>query len=174
MMIRRLIGHALALTLASGALARADAQGHAPPLTRQQVAPRRQQLEQQLRRRLWSVTKQQVGLTDVQMSQLSQTTQKFDVRRRALNQDERAQRAELRSQILAGENADQSRVASALDRLQQLQRQRLDIQGEEQAELAKFMSPLQRAKYIALQEQVRRRVEALRRQRPDSSKVLAP
>lgn len=172
MMIRRLIANALAVTLLSGALVRADAQVRTPPpARREQAAPRRQQLEQQLRRRLWSVTKERVGLTDAQMSSLGQTTQKFDARRRSLNQAERAQRQVLRSQILAADKADQGRVAAALDTLQQLQRQRLDIQGEEQAELAKFMSPLQRAKYVALQEQVRRRVESLRRQRTDSTRL---
>ena len=162
-----LIGHVLALTLLSGVVAQAGAQVRSAP-------PRRQQLEQQLRRRLWSVTKDRVGLTDAQMTKLGQTNQKFDGRRRSLNQAERAQRAELRTQILAGDRADQNRVAAALDQLLKLQRQRLDTQAEEQAELATFMSPLQRAKYAALQEQVRRRVEALRRARPDSSPLGVP
>jgi hypothetical protein len=32
------------------------------------------------------------------------------------------------------------------------------------------MTPIQRAKYAALQEEVRRRMDALRRQRPDSAR----
>lgn len=171
MMTHRLIGYTFAITLLSGSLSYAEAQVRTPPPPRRQQAVPRQQLEQQLRRRMWSVTKERVGLTDAQMSSLGQTTQKFDARRRALNQAERAQRQELRTQILAGDKADQARIGAALDQLLQLQRQRLDIQGEEQAELSKFMSPLQRAKYVALQEQVRRRVEALRRQRPDSGRL---
>ena len=181
MMKHDVIGGAFALMLLSGGVLHADAQARPRPVDRQQqreqgqqLSPRRQQLEQQLRRRLWSVTKQQVGLTDDQMMQLGQTTRKFDMRRRALNQDERAQREVLRTQILAGDKTDQARIAVALDRLQQLQRQRLDIQADEQTELAKFMSPLQRAKYVALQEQVRRRIEALRRQRPDSVNAPGP
>lgn len=130
---------------------------------------RRQQLEQQLRRRLWKVTKDRVGFTDAQMTRLGETSKRFDVRRRSLNQEERAQRVSLRDEILAGDKADQNRVAAALDRLQQLQRQRLDLQGEEQKEFGTFMTPIQRAKYTALQEHVRRRVDALRGQRPDSA-----
>ena len=178
MMIHRMLGRAIAVVLLTGGFAHADAQVRpAPPARQQQLDARRQpnqrrqQLEQQLRRRLWSVTKDQVGLTDAQMTRLGESNQKFDARRRSLNQDERAQRLELRTQILAADKADQARIATALDRLQQLQRQRLDIQAEEQTELATFMSPLQRAKYVALQEQVRRRVEALRRQRPDSTRL---
>jgi periplasmic protein CpxP/Spy len=130
---------------------------------------RRQQLEQQLRQGLWRIAKQRIGLSDEQMSRLEQTSQRFDGRRRALVMEERAQRLTLRDEILADGKADQDRVAKALDRLLQLQRDRIELQAEEQKEFATFMTPIQRAKYAALQEQVRRRVEALRRQRPDSA-----
>ena len=131
--------------------------------------PRREQMEQQLRRNLWQIAKQRIGFSDAQMTQLQRTSQRFDERRRALLQDERTQRQLLRQELMADANADQDRVARALDRLHQLQRQRIDLLIEEQREFATFMTPVQRAKYAALQEQVRRRVEALRRQRPDSA-----
>jgi hypothetical protein len=44
----------------------------------------------------------------------------------------------------------------------QIQRERIDLQIEEQRQLATFMSPLQRARYAALQEQIRRRLEGIR------------
>jgi sulfite reductase alpha subunit-like flavoprotein len=125
-------------------------------------------MEQQLRRNLGQIAKQRIGLSDAQMTRLEQTSRHFDERRRALALDERAQRLTLRQELLADAKADQDRVAAALDRLHELQRQRVDLQIEEQREFATFMSPVQRAKYAALQEQVRRRVEELRRQRPDS------
>lgn len=131
----------------------------------------RQQLEQQLRRNLWRIAKARVGLSDDQMLKLAESSQRFDVRRRQLVRDEQAQRQMLRTEILADAKADQERVAAALDRLLQLQRARVDLQAEEQRELSKFMTPLQRAKYAALQEQVRRRMDALRRQRPESAAV---
>jgi hypothetical protein len=131
--------------------------------------PPRQQLESRLRQGLWRITKQRVGLDDVQMTRLTQTSQRFDARRRTLAQDERQQRLALRTEILADNDANQSRISNALDRLLALQRQRIDLQIEEQRELAGFMTPIQRAKYAALQEQVRRRVEKLRRQRADST-----
>lgn len=133
---------------------------------------RRQQMERQLRQRLWKVTKEQVGLTDAQMSKLGETTHRFDARRRTLNQQERAERGVLRQQILAGDRADQKRIAAALGHVLQLQRQRVDLQAEEQRELSGFMTPLQRARFAALQEEVRRRVESLRRQRSDSAPQL--
>jgi hypothetical protein len=133
------------------------------------AAPRRQQMERELRERLWKVTKEQVGLSDAQMTKLGETSRRFDARRRTLNQQERAERSELRQQIAAGDRADQTRIATALDHLIQFQRQRVELQAEEQRELAGYMTPLQRARFAALQEQVRRRVEMLRRQRGDSA-----
>jgi Spy/CpxP family protein refolding chaperone len=151
-----------------------EAAGGGPP-SRQDAGERmrRQQLEQQLRQNFWRISKQRIGFTDDQMQRLEETTRRFDVRRRALFQDERAQREILRAEILADTRADQGRVSTALDRLLQLQRQRVDLLGEEQRELATFMTPIQRAKFGALQEQVRRRVEALRRERPDSMRPAA-
>lgn len=176
--MRRPLAVLFALTLLGGGFATADAQAKSQRAGRAagsaQAPARRQQLEQQLRRRMWRLTRERVGLTDAQMTRLSTTSQRFDARRRSINQAERAQRAALRKQILAGDKADQVSVSAALDKLHQLQRQRLDLQVEEQKEFATFMTPLQRAKYAALQEQVRRRVEALRRQRPDSTRVGMP
>jgi hypothetical protein len=106
------------------------------------------------------------------MSQLERTSRKYDERRRALAVDERAQRLTLRQELAADAKADakadQDRVARALDRLHQLQRERVDLQIAEQREFATFMTPVQRARYAALQEQLRRRVDSLRRARPDS------
>jgi hypothetical protein len=44
----------------------------------------------------------------------------------------------------------------------QIQRDRIELQIAEQRELSTFMSPLQRARYAALQEQIRRRLQGLR------------
>jgi Spy/CpxP family protein refolding chaperone len=60
--------------------------------------------------------------------------------------------------------SDQGKITEYLDQLVQLQRQRVELFAQEQRDLAQFMTPLQRARYTALQEQVRRRVEQLRRQ----------
>jgi hypothetical protein len=129
----------------------------------------RAQMEQQLRRRLWEIAKQRVGFTDAQMMQLERTSRTYDERRHALAVEERAQRVTLREQLLQGDaSVDQDRVAKALDRLHQLQRDRIDLLIAEQREFAGFMTPLQRARYAALQEQLRRRVDSLRRARPDS------
>jgi len=160
---------------AQGGLRRADRIARRQEVRAQAVQPvQRQQLEQQLRRRLWQVTRERIGFTDAEMGRLEQVSQRFEGRRRELARDERAQRQLLRAEILSDDTANQDRIAAALDRMLQIQGQRHDLMVEEQKEFASFMTPLQRAKYLALQEQVRKRVEALRRQRPDSAAAGVP
>ena len=152
------------------ALTASSVEAQRAPDAARAAGPRRVEMERRLRRNLWQIAKQRIGFSDAQMTQLQRTSQRFDERRRSLAVDERSQRQVLRRELLADADADQNRVATALDRLHQLQRQRVDLQIEEQREFATFMTPVQRAKYAALQEQVRRRVDALRRQRADSSR----
>lgn len=125
----------------------------------------RQVMERRVRQGLWRVAKQRVGLTDDQMTRLARSSERFDGRRRTLLQDERRQRQLLRAELAPRAEANQERVGAALDRLLRLQRDRLDLQIEEQRELAAFMTPVQRARYLALQEQVRRRVQSLQGRR---------
>jgi len=159
---RRIILALLALLLAT---APASAQGGGRLREPRVGAPGRQQLETRLRQRLWTITKNRVGFTDEQMTKLAQTTRSFEDRRRRLAIEERQQRQLMRQEILAGSAADQSRVAAALDRVLRIQRDRIDLQIEEQRAFAEFMTPVQRAKYAALQEQLRRRAEKLRQTR---------
>ena len=135
-----------------------------PPAGRQD-APRREQLEARLRQQLWRVTKNRVGLTEEQMTRLAQTSRPFETERRQLAEQERSDRLALRRELLAGASANQDRVAAALERVLDVQRRRAQLQIDEQRQLAAFMSPVQRAKYAALQEQLRRRAENLRGQR---------
>jgi hypothetical protein len=130
-------------------------------------APRRQQLEARLRQGLWRITKNRVGLSDDQMAKLAEAIRPFDAQRRQLAMQEREERLTLRREILAGPDANQSRVSASLDRVLDVQRRRVQLQIDEQRSLAAFMTPVQRAKYAALQEQLRRRAENLRQRRTE-------
>jgi periplasmic protein CpxP/Spy len=163
-MRRHVVVVALLMPLLASGLSAQGGRLRQPPLAGQN-APRRQQLEAQLRQRLWRITKNRVGLTDEQMTKLAQTSRPFDAQRRQLATQEREERLALRREILAGPNADQQRIATSLDRVLELQRRRAQLQIDEQRAVGAFMTPLQRAKYAALQEQLRRRAENLRRQR---------
>jgi Spy/CpxP family protein refolding chaperone len=63
---------------------------------------------------------------------------------------------------MSADAANQQKVAGLLDQLMRLQRQRLDLVEGEQRELAKFLTPVQRAKYLGLQNQLRQRMQELR------------
>jgi hypothetical protein len=126
-------------------------------------APGRTALERQVQQQLWRLTRQRVGLSDAQMRQLAPVNQRFETRRRQILREERETRLALRGAVLDSAGADDSRVSAQIDRLLQLERERIDLVQEEQRELSRFMTPLQRARYMALQEQVRRRVEQMRR-----------
>ena len=159
-----IIAIALALPLLAGDLSAQVPERRQAPRAGQ-IAPRRQQLEARLRQGLWRVTKNRVGLTDGQMTRLAETSRPFEAQRRELAKQEREQRLALRREILAGQDADQQRIGAALDRVLDLQRRRVQLQIDEQRALGAFMTPLQRAKYAALQEQLRRRAENLRGRR---------
>jgi len=70
--------------------------------------------------------------------------------------------------VLRDSLADQDRVSRMLDQLVDVQRQRIDVFAREQRDLARFLTPVQRAKYATLQEGLRRRVEQLRQRRQDN------
>ena len=135
-------------------------------LQKQEGQPQaRQQLQQQVRRTLWRVTKQRIGFSDEQMTRLERTSQRYDQERRKLAVEEKAQRIVLRREILADSAANQASIASALERIHAVQQRRLDMQADEQKEFATFMTPLQRARFSALQEQVRKRLQEFERTR---------
>jgi len=145
-----------------------DAQEPRPDLPRDSVAAqRRAQLEGQLRRRIATVVKERLDLTDAQAEQLQEVERRSEQRRRDLIQREMRLRRELRQQLSPGVGADQQRVASLLDQIMAAHRERVAITEQEQRELARFLTPVQRAKYLGLQSELRRRIEGMR-QRSDA------
>lgn len=150
---------------------RADAQAVAPPPTGNRAA-----LEQQFRERTARLAQQRLGLTDAQLRRLEQTNARFAPQLRQLVAQERDIRRQLRQQMLAGNSANQQHVSELLDASIRLQKQRIAIVESEQKDLAGFLTPVQRARYIALQAQFRKRAEELSRQggRPNQGQRRRP
>jgi len=123
--------------------------------------PRREMLEERLRERTGQVVQRRLQLTDDQMTKLQSSNRQFEKQRSDLIAREREIRRDLRMQMQT-EKPDQNRVAQLLDQTMQLERQRLDLVQSEQRELAKFMTPVQRAKLFAIQTELRRRTQELR------------
>ncbi len=126
------------------------------------ATPRREALERQLRNRTGEMVRRRLDLTDTQMSRLQATNRQFEQQRMTLFTRERETRRALRQELLKEDRANQPRVAELLDQTLQLERQRLDLLQNEQRELAKFLSPVQRAKLLGIQTELRRRTQAMR------------
>lgn len=130
-------------------------------------------MEARVRQRVTALVKARLALTEDQMRQLAAVNSSFEAKRRELFARERTSRMAIRAELQRSQGADQNRVATALDDLFRLQRERLDLAEQEQRELAKFLQPSQRAQYAALQEQLRRRVEEMRRRREANARPAA-
>lgn len=172
MRIRTNVMHALTCCVLALAAMSAGAQepGGPPP------SAERDSLEARVRLRMAQVVKRQLGLTDDQMRKLGETNRRFEVQRRELLSRERDVRMDLRDEMESGDTTRQAQVSRLLDQMLQLQRQRVDQLESEQKELAAFLTPIQRAKYFAMEEQIRRRVMEMREDgmRPPAGGVRRP
>ena len=141
------------------------AQAGAQRVEGERANPRREALERKLSTRTAEVIKRRLELTDAQMTRLQATNRQFEEQRRALLTRERETRVALRREMTADGSANQSRISELLDLTLQLERQRLDLIQNEQRELAKFLTPVQRAKLLGFQTELRRRTQDMRRKR---------
>ncbi|MGQ0650035.1 MAG: hypothetical protein ACT4P7_21000 [Gemmatimonadaceae bacterium] len=124
-------------------------------------------LERRFRERLGAVMRERLGLNEDQLRRLGEVNERFESRRRELFQSEREIRIGMRRALGNDSSATNEEVARLMDRAIQLQRQRIDLLEAEQRELAQFLTPIQRARYFGVQEQLRRQMEEMRdRRRP--------
>jgi hypothetical protein len=158
---------AIALLVFTQALAAQNPSG--PP---RQAAPERApdsagraRLEGDIRRGFARAVRERVGLSDAQMRQLGPLSQRHEQQRRRLQLEERNTRTSLRVAVRDYQPADSAKVGQLLQNLIDIQRRRVQLLESEQRDLSAIMTPVQRARYLALQEQVRRRLEQMRQRR---------
>ena len=125
----------------------------------------RAMLEQRLQERVNEIVRTRLALNDDQVAQLRQVSPRFEDDKRILRAEEVVTRTALRRELLAGDGANETRVSELLDRLPKLEHRRIDLMEAEQKELAKFLSPSQRARYFALQDELRRNMQDMQRRR---------
>jgi len=125
----------------------------------------RARLEGEIRRNFARVVRNRIGLNDAQMAKLGPISQRYEQQRRQLQVEERDSRVALRQMLRDESTADSAQVSKLLRTLVELQQRRSHVLAAEQIELATIMSPIQRAKYMAMQEQIRRRLEQMRQRR---------
>jgi Spy/CpxP family protein refolding chaperone len=126
-------------------------------------AGRQQELTRQVRQAFAGVMKRQLALTDDQARQLDGVETRYEQQRGAMQRSERQARVSLAAAMQDSAAApDQPRVAQYMDDLVKAQHQRADLLEAEQKDLSLFLTPLQRARYLALREQLNRRIQQLR------------
>jgi hypothetical protein len=119
-------------------------------------------LEQQFRERSARLAKQRLGLTDAQLERLEKSNARFAPQFRQLATQEHDIRDQLRREMTLGDSANQRHVNELLDASIRLQKQRIAVVESEQKELATFLTPVQRARYLFLQTQFQKRAAELR------------
>ena len=129
-------------------------------------------LEQQFKERAAKLTQQRLGLTDAQLDKLEQSNARFAPQHQQLAAQDRDIRKQLRQEMTAGDAANQKRVSDLLDATLRLQKQRIALVESEQKDLAGFLTPVQRARYIFLQAQFRKRAQELSGQGTRSNQGL--
>ncbi len=149
------------IRLTTLALSLSAAPAFGQPVRTGNTQANRPALEQQFRERVAGLAQQRIGLSDAQMAQLEQSNARFGPQLNQLAAQERETRRQLRLEMTSPGEPNQQHVSDLLDRALQLQKQRIAIVEAEQKDLARFMTPVQRARYIALQQQFRRRAQEL-------------
>jgi protein CpxP len=127
--------------------------------------PRRGELERRFQQRVDAMVRQRLQLTEEQAVKLREVAGRAETMRRTLRRDEMQARKVMRDELLAGDNANDAKVAELLEEMPRLERRRIDLMEQEQRELSKFLSPIQRARYFALQDELRRNMQELQRRR---------
>jgi Spy/CpxP family protein refolding chaperone len=124
------------------------------------VNPRRQDIQQLPGRglppalRLGQLLRSQLQLTDAQVRPLQETNQRFSERLMGLNAEERQARMAMRDGVCSGDTSRSAEVGHALDQLVDLQKRRAQMLDDEQKELAGYLTPFQRAKYLGIEERL--------------------
>lgn len=133
--------------------------------------PRRAALERRFQERVERMVRERLQLTDEQSAKLRDVASRTEEGRRALRRDEMQARQAMRDELLAGDNANEARISELLDQMPKLERRRLDLMEQELKELSRFLSPVQRARYFALQDELRRGMQELQRRRVGADSV---
>ena len=146
--------------------ARGEARADQRSDERNKAMQERQRVEGALREALAAAVRQRLSLTDQQATKLMDVNRKFSEDRLRIARDEIRIRRDLRQSINSRDSSHSPETARLLDDLLDTQRRRLDLQQKEQSALSEFLTPEQRARYIAMMEQLRRRIQ----QRADSAR----
>jgi protein CpxP len=131
------------------------------PLAAQQSdsSARSDSLRQRIEERFASRVQQQLGLTNEQTAKLRATSQQFGARRRELHTRHRQLREALSAQLQPGVAAKQDSVAKLTDAMIELRIASAQVTRDEMREVAKYLTPVQRARFFVMRDRLRNRMK---------------
>jgi hypothetical protein len=127
--------------------------------------PQVAQMRQQIEARFGAQVQSALGLTDQQAAQLKATLNVYGPRRRQMEREERAIKLGLQGQLRPGVAADADSVAKLTDRLLALKVAYVQTFVDEDKEMARYLTSVQRAQFQVMRERLMARIEEIRRQR---------
>ena len=141
----------------------------APSLGAQQHMMRDSAKAAQLRARIDSVftsrVQQELKLTADQTTKLRATQERFGARRRALMQQQLERRRALNEQMQPGVAANADSVNKLMEGIRSARAELLKIEQDEDREMAGYLTPVQRARFMQMRERLMERVGEMRRGR---------
>jgi len=156
-LMRRLVWLVLLLGAVVGREARAQDDSVA--------SPQAEQMRRMIEYRFGLQVQQALGLTDQQAVQLKATFQAYSQQRRAMERTERALKQALQGQLRPGIAAMSDSVARVTDQLLALKVTYAQTFVDENREMAKYLSAVQRAQFQVMRERLLARIQEIRRQR---------
>lgn len=124
-----------------------------------------QRLRAQVEQRFSERVQQNLNLTPDQATKLRASQEKFSTRRQTLMQQQRERRQALEGQMQPGVAANPDSVNKLLDGLQSGRAQMLKLEQDQDDEMSKYLTPVQRARYQQMRERLMDRVTQMRMQR---------
>jgi Spy/CpxP family protein refolding chaperone len=119
-------------------------------------------LRHQIEERFASRVQEQLGLSDEQAAKLRATSQQYGGKRRELRARQRSLHRALAAQLQPGVAANQDSVARLADAMVESKLAAAQITRDEQKALARYLTPVQRARLLVMRDRFRHRVKEAR------------
>jgi hypothetical protein len=129
------------------------------------AAAKTDSLRHRIEERFASRVQEQLGLTNEQTAKLRATSQQFGVRRRELHTRHRQLRAALSAQLRPGVAANQDSVSRLTDAMIELRIASAQATRDEMREVAKYLTPVQRARFFVMRDRLHHHMKEAREHR---------
>jgi hypothetical protein len=131
-----------------------------------------QRLRQQVLARWRARVRTELQLNDDQAAKLQATEERFLARRRDIAEQQRAVVQELRDQLQPGVAANGDSVRKLMDARAQNRAALIELEGDEDREIAEYLSPVQHARYQLMRQRFQEWIAEMRRERRE--RTLGP